>query len=50
MGKLLLTSLLQYLKYGIKVVVLKIRITSYSSSFLSCLPVVKVDVTKHQGL
>lgn len=36
MSKLLLTSLLQNLKCGIKAAVLKIHITSYSSSLLSC--------------
>lgn len=49
MGKLLLASLLKYLKYGIKGMVLKIRFSSYSSSLLSCLPVMKVNVTKCQG-
>lgn len=49
MGKLLLASLLKCFKYGIKAMVLKIRFTSYSSSLLSGLPLMKVNVTKYQG-
>lgn len=48
MGKLLLASLLKYLKSGIKAMVLKTPFTSCSSSLLSCLPVMKVNVTKYQ--
>lgn len=48
MGKLLLASLLKYLKSGLKAMVLKTRFTSCSSSLLSCLPVMKVNVTKYQ--